>query len=35
MSDVNRLPERITMLQHAIYEQYQEYRAEIPVSWAR
>ncbi|MCS5992133.1 hypothetical protein LNP02_28775 [Klebsiella variicola subsp. variicola] len=35
MSDVNRLPERITMLQHAIYEQYQEYREEIPVCWAR
>ncbi|HCI5985165.1 TPA: hypothetical protein NPN85_004138 [Klebsiella quasipneumoniae subsp. quasipneumoniae] len=35
MSDANRLSERITMLQHAIYEQYQEYRADIPVSWSR
>ncbi|HID1108326.1 TPA: hypothetical protein ACXDF0_005214, partial [Klebsiella pneumoniae] len=26
---------RITMLQHAIYEQYEEYRADIPVSWSR
>ncbi|MCD9709625.1 hypothetical protein ACTXQV_07830, partial [Klebsiella pneumoniae] len=24
-----------TMLQHAIYEQYEEYRADIPVSWSR
>lgn len=35
MSDANRLSERITMLQHAIYEQYEEYRADIPVSWSR
>ena len=35
MSDANRLSERITMLQHAIYEQYEEYRADIPVSWPR
>ncbi|HGV4458443.1 TPA: hypothetical protein ACNHDG_005418, partial [Klebsiella pneumoniae] len=21
--------------QHAIYEQYEEYRADIPVSWSR
>ncbi|MDD9617258.1 hypothetical protein [Klebsiella quasipneumoniae] len=35
MLDANRLSERITMLQHAIYEQYQEYRAEMPVSWSR
>ncbi|MCV5224793.1 hypothetical protein OFC57_38405, partial [Escherichia coli] len=28
MSDANRLSERITMLQHAIYEQYEEYRAD-------
>lgn len=35
MSDANRLSERITMLQHAIYEQYEEYRADIPVSWTR
>ncbi|MGS3270478.1 hypothetical protein ACB377_32305 [Klebsiella michiganensis] len=35
MSDANRLSERITMLQHAIYEQYEEYRADIPASWAR
>ncbi|HHZ7805586.1 TPA: hypothetical protein ACWL9P_005610, partial [Klebsiella pneumoniae] len=36
--DANRLSERITMLQHAIYEQYEqyeEYRADIPVSWSR
>ena len=32
MSDANRLSERITMLQHAIYEQYEEYRADIPLS---
>lgn len=35
MSDANRLSERITMLQHTIYEQYEEYRADIPVSWSR
>ena len=35
MSDANRVSERITMLQHAIYEQYEEYRADIPVSWSR
>ncbi|WP_196015209.1 hypothetical protein [Klebsiella variicola] len=35
MSDANRLSERITMLQHAIYEQYEEYRADIAVSWSR
>lgn len=35
MSDANRLSERITMLQHAIYELYEEYRADIPVSWSR
>ncbi|MES9634731.1 hypothetical protein ABVB24_25315, partial [Escherichia coli] len=31
----NSASERITMLQHAIYEQYEEYRADIPVSWSR
>ncbi|MCG6523151.1 hypothetical protein K6U39_22915 [Vibrio parahaemolyticus] len=35
MSDANRLSERITIPPPAIYEQYEEYRADIPVSWSR
>ena len=35
MSDADKLSARIKMLQHAIYEQYEEYRADIPVSWSR
>jgi hypothetical protein len=35
MSKVGRLTDRVTMLQHAIYEQYPEYRNSIPQEWAR
>lgn len=35
MSDADTLLNRIKMLQHAIYERYQGYRADIPASWAR
>ncbi|GJL43032.1 TPA: hypothetical protein ACY3K3_002548 [Enterobacter cloacae] len=35
ISDADRLLDRIEMLQYAIYEQYQEYRAIIPARWAR
>ena len=35
MSDADTLSDRIKMLQHAIYERYQGYSADIPASWAR
>lgn len=35
MSDADTLSDRIKMLQHAIYEQYQGYSADIPANWAR
>lgn len=35
MSKVGRLTDRVTMLQHAIYEEYPEYRDRIPQEWAR
>ena len=35
MSDANTLSARIKMLQHAIYERYKGYSADIPASWAR
>ena len=35
MSKVGRLTDRVTMLQHAIYEEYPEYRNRIPQEWAR
>ncbi|HGE5047241.1 TPA: hypothetical protein ACGG7H_003825 [Klebsiella pneumoniae] len=35
MSDADKLSARIKMLQHAIYERYKGYSADIPASWAR
>ncbi|WP_447887225.1 hypothetical protein [Serratia fonticola] len=35
MSDSIKLSERIKMLQHAIYERYSGYGANIPGNWAR
>ncbi|HHL0119825.1 TPA: hypothetical protein ACQZLP_005100 [Klebsiella variicola subsp. variicola] len=35
MSDADTLSARIKMLQHAIYERYEGYSADIPASWAR
>lgn len=35
MSNVGRLTDRVTMLQHAIYEGFPMYRNRIPQEWAR